>query len=129
MTIVRTYETLKENGTFTTKQHKSSVFGEEVERDILSKFSADPQASVRSVGAEAGVSKSSVWRILKRQLHPYHAQLHQASEARKFQIRTDFANWILIKTEKDPGFVNKVLSTDETNFSRIAQVNIHNAHC
>lgn len=129
MTIVRTYETLKENGAFSTKRHKSSVLGEEVERDILSKFSADPQTSVRSVGAEAGVSKSSVWRIVKkRQLHPYHVQLHQALEPRDFQNRMDFANWILIKTEEDPGFVNKVLWTDEANFSRNAQVNIHNAH-
>ncbi|KAH6946117.1 hypothetical protein HPB50_011755 [Hyalomma asiaticum] len=89
----------------------------------------DPQASVRSVGAEDGVSKSSVWRILKkRQLHPYHVQLHQALEHHDLENCTDFANWILIQTEQDPGFINKVLWTDEANFSRSAQVNIHNAH-
>ncbi|KAH6946340.1 hypothetical protein HPB50_012869 [Hyalomma asiaticum] len=46
MTIVRTYEALKENGTFTMKQHKSLVFGEEVEKNIQSKFPADSQASI-----------------------------------------------------------------------------------
>ncbi|KAH6922172.1 hypothetical protein HPB50_010255 [Hyalomma asiaticum] len=72
------------------------------------------QASVRSVGAEARVSKSSVWRILKkRQLHPYHVQLQQALEPRDFQNRTDFAKWILIRTVEEPGFVNKALWTDE----------------
>lgn len=129
MTIVRAYETLRQTGTFTKKRHKSSILGEDVETDILSKFSSDPHASVRSVGAEAGVSKSSVWRVLKkRQLHPYHVQLHQMLEPRDFQNRKDFANWIIIKTEEDPGFVNKILWTDEATFSRNAQVNIHNAH-
>lgn len=127
MTIVRAHETLKQNGTFAMKRHKSAIFGEEAETDILSKFSAHPRESVCSVAAEAGVSKSSVWRILKkRQLHPYHVQLPQMLEPRDFQSRTDFSNWILIKTEEYPGFVSKILWTDEANFSRNAQVNIHN---
>ncbi|KAH6945850.1 hypothetical protein HPB50_010300 [Hyalomma asiaticum] len=37
--------------------------------------------------------------------------MHQALEPRYFQNRTDFAKWILIKREENPGFVNKAGST------------------
>ncbi|KAH6919807.1 hypothetical protein HPB50_029202 [Hyalomma asiaticum] len=57
-----------------------------------------------------------------------YRQLHQALEPPDFHNRTDFVNWVLIETERDPGFVNKVLWTDGANFSRSAQVNIYNAH-
>ena len=56
-------------------------------------MAANPQASVRDVAAQAAISKSTVWRILKdSDFHPYHVSLHQCWEDRDFQNRLDFSN-------------------------------------
>lgn len=129
MTIVNTYETLKQTGSFTRKRKRASVINDEVRSNVLSFMAANPHASTRSVSAELGVCNSTAWRILKTAgLHPYHVQLHQCLEPRDLQNRLDFANWILIQEEQDADFLTKVLWTDEANFSRNCQVNLHNAH-
>uniref|UniRef100_A0A1E1XN60 Putative transposable element n=1 Tax=Amblyomma sculptum TaxID=1581419 RepID=A0A1E1XN60_AMBSC len=129
VTILRAFETLRRMGSFTSTRHRAPVFDEDFETHILSLFALEPQASVRSVSEDTGVSRSSVWRILrKHRLHPYHVQLHQNLLPRDFQNRTDFANWILIKMQDDPDFLNKVIWSDEASFSRNSQVNLHNAH-
>lgn len=129
MTIVNTYETLKQTGSFTRKRKKASAISDEARSDVLSFMAANPHASVRNVSTETGVPKSTAWRILKTAgLHPYHLQLHQCLEPRDLQNRLSFANWILIQQEQDDDFLSKVLWSDEASFSRNCQVNVHNAH-
>lgn len=113
MTIVQTYDTLRQIGSFTGKRQKCAVLDEDVRTSILSFFYADSHASVCAVSTDAGASKSSVWRIMKiSNLDPYHVQLHQKLEYRDFENRADFANWVLIKTAEDPEFLNRMLYVD-----------------
>lgn len=61
-------------------------------------------------------------------LHPYHIQLHQQLEQKDFESRLHYANWLLQIVDENPQFLRNVIWTDEANFSRDAQVNLHNAH-
>lgn len=128
-TILRQYETLKECGSFSKKRRRSSALSDEVRTNILAFFEAHPQASLREASSQAGVPLSTVWRVAKEAgLHPYHVQLHQPLEQRDFGSRLHYANWLLHTVDEDPQFSRNVMWTDEANFSRDAQVNLHNAH-
>lgn len=64
----------------------------------------------------------------RHKYHPYHVCLHQELTPNDFQKRLDFCNWCLIQCDRDPEFVHNVLWTDEAQFCRNANVNLHNAH-
>lgn len=128
-TIVRNYENLRQTGSFQPTRKRNPSVSTSLRTDVLAFMAANPHASVREVAAEAPISKSSVWRILKNSgFHPYHVSLHQCLEERDLQNRLDFSNWILTKFEESPHFLSNVMWTDEANFCRNGQVNLHNAH-
>lgn len=128
-TIIRNYEILRQTGSFQQQRQRTPSVSTSLRTDVLAFMAANPQASVRDVAAQAPISKSTVWRILKdSDFHPYHVSLHQCLEDRDFQNRLDFSNWILTKSEESPDFLSNVMWTDEANFCRNGQVNLHNAH-
>lgn len=98
-TIIRNYEILRQTGSFQQQRQRTPSVSTSLRTDVLAFMAANPQASVRDVAAQAPISKSTVWRILKdSDFHPYHVSLHQCLEDRDFQNRLDFSNWILTKS-------------------------------
>lgn len=128
-TIKKYVTRLRETGQFHHERHKVSRVTSDAAPGILAFAAANPHASVRDMARASGVSKSTVWNILhSNKFHPYHVSLHQALEPGDAEKRVDFANFVLNMFEEDEDFPLKVMFTDEANFSRDAQVNLHNAH-
>ncbi|CAH1366302.1 unnamed protein product [Tenebrio molitor] len=75
-----------------------------------------------------GVSPYTVWRTLKEQgLHPYHIQLVQGLKPEDLLKRVRFCEWLLEKNE-EPQFIERLLTTDETTFTRDGIFNARNTH-
>lgn len=128
-TVLAAYHNLRTGETPLKKARRATVATAEKTVDALARIAQDPHLGHRSVAAEAGVSSTTVLRIMKRnKLHPFHVQLHQNLVDGDLKKREEFANWFLTKCEDDPNFWRNILWTDEANFSRNGQVNLHNAH-
>lgn len=111
------------------RRKKRHVFDEYFEICILAYVRAHPEAGIRGIAQASGSRKSSVWNVLrKHKLHPFHVSLHQGLNEADFQKRLEFCNWALIQKDQDPDFFTKVLWTDEAQFCRNGNINVHNAH-
>ena len=78
---------------------------------------------------QEGISASSVWRILHYQLlYPYHVQRAQGLKSRDVLPTLTFGQQIQQQSALDSQFLNNVLFTDETGFTRDGIFNIHNCH-
>ncbi|KAG0432315.1 hypothetical protein HPB47_020960 [Ixodes persulcatus] len=111
------------------RRRKAAVLDEDFEIAVLAYVRAYPEISIRNVIEDSGGSIFSVWKVLrKHKLHPYHISLHQDLSECDFEKRLEFSNWALIKTDEDPDFLTNVLWTDEAQFCRNGNVNVHNAH-
>lgn len=91
---------------------------------------ADPTTSIRRLALRHGLSKTSVWRILKKDgLHPYHYQqvqnLHENVDNRS---RCVLSAWIQRKIRNDPQFLKTILWMDEAKFTRNGITNCRNLH-
>jgi transposase len=92
--------------------------GDDKTTDVLARVHAEPIGnSTRRISDEAGISKTSVLRILKKnKFHPYKMQilhaLHPGDEARRFDFCNWIENWILV----DPDLPNNIMFSDEALF-------------
>lgn len=78
----------------------------------------------------AGSVSKTLWNMLHdEKFHLRHVNLHQALQPEYAEKRVDFANFVLNMLEEGAEFPLKVMFTDEANFSRDAQMNLHMAHC
>lgn len=128
-TIHKYHRRLRETGQFSRKRQRPSPASGEAEPDILAYAALNPHASVRGMAEARGVSKSTVWRILHgNKFHPFHVGLHQDLLPGDCEKRLEFSNWFLNMVDEDENVAMKIMFTDEANFSRDAQVNLHNAH-
>lgn len=129
-TVARIVNRLRTTGSVRAKKRKrKSAVDEASETAILAYVTLHPRTSVRHISKEAAVSKSSVWKILrKHNFHPYHVSPHQGLCNSDFEKRSDFCNSALIKLEEESNFLRNILWTDEAKFSRNGHVNLHNAH-
>lgn len=131
-TFVRVHRTLRERGSLRNLEKSGrsvTVTTVQTEERILNAVEANPSTSVRRLSHEEGVSKTSVWRILKCQLlYPYHMQRVQGLSPRDFQPRIEFCQWLLRKIALIPLFLTNILFTDEAGFSREVIFNYHNNH-
>lgn len=131
-TFVRVHRTLRERGNLRNSEKSgrpATVTTVQTEQRILDAVEADPSTSVRRLSHEEGVSKTSVWRILKSQLlYPYHIQRVQGLSPRDFRPRSELCHWFLRKIALIPLFLSKILFTDEAGFSREGIFNYHNNH-
>lgn len=127
--IWKYHKRLRETGQFHQEHHRESTVRDYVAPDVLAYVAQNPHASVRAVAQASGISKSSVWNILHgNRFHPFHVSLHQELQPGDLAKRLDFCNWLLNMVDEDENFPLKIMFTDEANFSRDAQVNLHNAH-
>lgn len=96
---------------------------------ILQEVNRRPNASLRQLVLQTGISKNTIHRILKDDgRHPYHIRKTQCLEAPDPAARLIFCRDMLQKVDDDNGFFSKILFTDESHFSRNGMFNIHNEH-
>ncbi|KYM85303.1 hypothetical protein ALC53_04546 [Atta colombica] len=69
---------------------------------------------------ELGLSTTSTWRILRRDLglHPYKIQLTQEFKVNDHRQRRVFANWVLEQLEVNSNFAKQIIFSDEIHFRR-----------
>jgi hypothetical protein len=85
---------------------------------------------IRVVTLEDG---PTVWEFHRIQfgeeqgLHPYHIQLVQGLKPEDLLKRVRFCEWLLEKNE-EPQFIERLLTTDETTFTRDGIFNARNTH-
>lgn len=111
------------------RSRKRIVTGENKEIAVLAAVNYDPHISSRQLATNAGISKSSVLRILKRhKFHPYHVSLHQELHGDDFVNRITFCRWAQDRIRNNNNFFLSVLFSDECTFTNHGEVNRHNMH-
>lgn len=101
----------------------------EISDQVLAIVEQDPAISTRRVALRTGLSHSSVHRILRAEgMHPYHHTPVQALLPADFESRRLFCNILLERSVNDPMFLNRILWTDESQFTRDGVFNFHNTH-
>ena len=94
---------------------------------VLGAVVVDPHVSTRDIAAVAGISQSSVRRILhKHAFHPYHISLAQELHGPDFNRRLQFCEWIQTPGIED--LLPFILFSDEATFTNRGEVNRHNMH-
>lgn len=93
-----------------------------MEERILEASRADLTTSTRR-----GVSASTLWRVLRRKrLYPFHVIPVQELKPQDKRSRREFCNWLLEKDFDDWTFLDNILWTDESQFTKCALVNLLN---
>lgn len=88
----------------------------------------NPRLSIPRRAQELGLSSTSTWRILHKDLglHPYKVQLTQELKPNDHRQRREFAEWALEQLEVDPHFGRKIIFSDEAHFWLSGFVNKQN---
>ncbi|KAJ8952259.1 hypothetical protein NQ318_007420 [Aromia moschata] len=102
------YDILGETGSFRPKRDSTGrlkTLNLEQEEKILVRVAENPELSTRRIAMETGVSKSTVWKVLKKEgLHPYHLTPVQNLLQADFPARKDFAHFCRLQLIADPMF-------------------------
>jgi len=87
-----------------------------------------PSTSIRHRAQQLDISRSSVQRILTKDLHlrAYKIQLTQELQPADHAQRRTFANWILEHQQIDGDFSKKIIFSDEAHFQLNGYVNKQN---
>lgn len=87
-----------------------------------------PRTSIRHRASEMNISRSSMQRILRKDLGlwPYKVQLVQQLKARDHPLRYRFAVWACDQLEIDDDFAQKIIFSDEAHFHLGGYVNKQN---
>lgn len=129
----RTFRRLKETGSVTTPRAEArsgtSADSAETDQQILNIVRNSPEISIRQVARRLGLSVGRVWTVVNREgLHPYHhtpvQALHQGDSERRLQ----FCTWLLESDIENRRFIDRILWTDESQFTRDGITNFHNLH-
>ena len=78
----------------------------------------NPNLSVPRQSQELGISQTSTWRILRKDLglHPYKIQLTQELKPNDHSLRRRFTDWALEQLEVNANFGKKIIFSDEAHF-------------
>ena len=95
---------------------------------VCDSVARSPKKSLRRRSQEMGLSRSSVQRILKRnlQLYPYRIQIKQALTQNDMAKRVEMCRWFENKIEEMPDFLH-VWFSDEAHFSLSGHANSKNS--
>ncbi|GJQ80004.1 hypothetical protein Trydic_g9477 [Trypoxylus dichotomus] len=87
---------------------------------ILKKIEAgDPTLSTRVFARQLGVSRSTVWQILREiQFYPYHPPRESVLTLEDHPARVEFCEWFLHQCELNVDFMSNILITGESVFTR-----------
>ncbi len=104
-----------------TDEHTSTI--------MLAAIAANPQTSSRDIAHDIGVCHQSALTVLHRHsFHPSRVHCLQALNDHDYEVRAEYCNWLLSCCDDDPHITEKVMWTDETQFSWDGVVNTHNSH-
>lgn len=99
------------------------------EEEVLQIFDINARTSTRAVANQLNSSASSVWRVLNAEgLHPFHLQKVHSLLPEDHEPRVNCARWFLQKDIVQPNFLENVLFTDESSFTREGIFNSRNTH-
>ncbi|GFS63733.1 putative DD41D transposase [Trichonephila inaurata madagascariensis] len=78
----------------------------------------DPNQSIPRRSQELGIAKTTLWRILRKDLtlHPYKIRLTQELKPMDHSKRRTFSDWALEKMRQDDQFHRKIIFSDEAHF-------------
>lgn len=95
---------------------------------LRDRLEESPRKSSRRLSQEVRISKTSVLRILHKDLHlfPYKIQILQIQTDRKKQERLAFCQDISRKIEDNPGLLDLIFFSDEAHFHLSGHVNRQN---
>lgn len=100
---------------YTKREHP--VTGEETTIDVLANVRVQPRLSVRKRAAEAGMSTSSMYRVLKaNKMFPYKFTRVQELTEQDFQHRMAFCGWFIEQEEENRAFATTIFTSDEASF-------------
>ncbi|KAJ8981376.1 hypothetical protein NQ317_000243 [Molorchus minor] len=99
------------------------------ELDILLYFQEHPRKSIADASRDLQFSDGKIWKILhKHKLKPFKSlPVSRLTEANKHS-RREFCQLMITRLENDPHFFNKIIWTDEANFSTAGVFNRKNTH-
>lgn len=74
----------------------------------------EPNLSISRRSQQLGLSQTSTWRILRKDLglHPYKVVLTQELKPNDHRLRREFADWALEHLECDSDFGQKIIFSD-----------------
>ena len=113
-------------------EHRSgrsrSATSDEMLDHLRTSVSREPQKSVRRRSRELQVSKTSVQRMLKRDLglYPYRPRLLQELSDEDRAHRAAFCEEMISILDNDFSFLDQLLFSDEAHFHLSGEVNRHN---
>lgn len=95
---------------------------------VMESLDNDRDESIRRRSQQLGLSYSTTWRILRKDLglRAYKIQLVQELKPADLPMRHRFSVWALGKLEEDPLFSTKILFSDEAHFWLNGYVNKQN---
>lgn len=96
---------------------------------ILHTIDQDPTTSIRALSRMLDIHRCSVHRILhEHRMHAYHFRRVHCLMPQDYPRRIEFCTWLLENERREPGFVHRILFTDESQFTREGIFNSHNSH-
>lgn len=129
ITFLRAEQRLRETGSLVMRRsnRRRPARSEETEVFVLAALHHDPHVSLRAVAAVAGVSLTSVWRIVHgHRFHPYRLSLTQELHGNDFRARVTFCEWAMRNFTLES--LQSVMFSDESTFTNYGAVNRHNMH-
>ncbi|XP_044260986.1 uncharacterized protein LOC123008968 [Tribolium madens] len=96
---------------------------------VLDAFLQEPTTSIRTISRLYGESKSLVQRVLKENhQHPYHYTQVQYLQPQDYPARVEFCQWLLRQHADNPNFLDRVIFTVESCFTRDGVFSSRNYH-
>lgn len=108
---------------------KPIVSNEAAETNVLGYFNVFPDSSVRSAERDLGYSRSSIDRILNNhKMHDFKFSTGQELHPQDQIQRVQYCEMMLVKIQEDSNFLQKIIWSDESKFSKEGIINRHNLH-
>ena len=96
---------------------------------VLRAVRLDPSLSIRRLALQFQVSFRTIYKLLHREnLHPFHATPVQGLLPPDMAQRLEFCNFLLEREFAEGTMLDKILWTDESQFTRDGITNFHNLH-
>jgi len=99
------------------KRRRTARSGENIAAVSVS-IQNDPNQSIPRRSQELGIARTTLWRILRKDLgtHAYKIKLTQELKPLDHLKRRNFSNWALAKLEENEEFHRKIIFSDEAHF-------------